>query len=153
MTQHVSIQSQSHISQTCTPPQKFMTGALGGLMGGVIFGIMMAMLNMIGMISALVGSTSSAIGWILHLSISMFIGVVFSFLFQDKLHSTGRGLSIGVGYGVFWWILGALILMPIKLNMPLFHFSTATWQSLMGHMVFGAVLGASVVLVPRTMHT
>jgi len=152
MTQQTSIQSLSLNGQTCTPPQKIMTGAVSGLMGGVVFGMMMAMLNMIGMISALVGSTSHAVGWVLHLSISMFIGVVFSLLFQDRFKTLASALTVGIGYGFFWWILGALILMPTKLKAPLFHFSTATWQSLMGHMVFGAVLGASVILVPRSMH-
>ncbi len=152
MTQQTSIQSLSLNGQTCTPAQKIMTGAVSGLMGGVVFGVMMAMLNMIGMISALVGSTSNAVGWVLHLSISMFIGVSFTLLFQDRLRTLARGLTFGVSYGLFWWILGALMLMPAKLKMPLFHFSTSTWQSLMGHMVFGAVLGACVILIPRSMH-
>ena len=152
MTQQTSIQSLSLNGQTCTLPQKIMTGAVSGLMGGVVFGMMMAMLNMIGMISALVGSTSHAVGWVLHLSISMFIGVVFSLLFQDRFKTLASAITVGIGYGFFWWILGALILMPTKLKAPLFHFSTPTWQSLMGHMVFGAVLGASVILVPRSMH-
>jgi len=129
-----------------------MTGAVSGLMGGVVFGMMMAMLNMIGMVSALVGSKSDVVGWVLHLGISMFIGVTFSLLFQDTLKSVSSGLIVGLGYGVFWWVLGALIIMPKKLGMPLFHFDTATWQSLMGHMVFGAILGSLVIIIPSKMH-
>ena len=139
------------VSETCTPPQKFMTGAISGLMGGVVFGMMMAMLSMIGMVAALVGSKSDAVGWVLHLGISIFIGVTFAFLFQDKLKSIGSGLILGIGYGIFWWLLGALALMPMKLNMPLFHLNTTTWESLMGHLVFGAILGSLVVLIPSKM--
>ena len=129
-----------------------MTGAVSGLMGGLVFGMMMAMLNMIGMVGALVGSKSDVVAWVLHLGISVFIGVTFAFLFQDKLKSVSSGLTVGLGYGVFWWILGVLVLMPAKLHMPLFTFNTATWESLMGHMVFGAILGSLVVLIPSKMH-
>ncbi|HUX65744.1 MAG TPA: hypothetical protein VMV42_01220 [archaeon] len=121
-------------------------------MGGVVFGMMMAMLSMIGMVAALVGSKSNIVGWVLHLGISVFIGITFAFLFQDKLKSVGSGLTVGLGYGVFWWVLGALVLLPAKLHMPLFNFNTATWESLMGHMVFGAILGSLVVLIPSKMH-
>ena len=65
-------------------------------------------------------------------------------------HSPGLGQCIA--YGIFWWILGGLILMPSKLNMPLFHLNTMAWQSFMGHIIFGAVLGALAVVIPRRMH-
>lgn len=138
-------------SETCTPPQKFMTGAVSGLMGGVVFGIMMTILSMIGMVAALVSSKSDAVGWVLHLGISVFMGVIFAFLLQDKLKSIGSGLTAGIGYGIFWWVLGALVLMPKKLHMPLFQLNTTTWESLMGHVVFGAILGSLVVLIPNKM--
>lgn len=153
MTNQTSVRHQDSVSESCTPPLKFMTGAVSGLMGGVVFGMMMAMLSMIGMVAALVSSKSEIVGWVLHLGISMFIGVTFAFLFQDKLKSLSSGLTAGLGYGVFWWVLGALVLMPAKLHMPLFNFNTATWESLMGHMVFGAILGSLVVLIPSKMHT
>src|ERR1035437_1209403 len=105
MTNQTSVRHQDLISESCTPPQKFMTGAVSGLMGGVVFGMMMAMLSMIGMVAALVGSKSEIVGWVLHLGISMFIGVTFAFLFQDKLKSLSSGLTAGLGYGVFWWVL------------------------------------------------
>ena len=152
MTNQTSTRLRDSESETCTPPQKFMTGAVSGLMGGVVFGMMMAMLSMIGMVAALVGSKSNFVGWVLHLGISMFIGITFAFLFQDKLKSVRSGLTVGLGYGVFWWVLGSLVLMPAKLHMPIFTFDTATWESLMGHMVFGAILGSLVVLIPSKMH-
>ncbi len=56
---------------------------------------------------------------------------------------------LGIGYGIFWWILGALVLMPTKLGMPIFAINTVAWQSLMGHMVFGLVMGAVAVALAR----
>lgn len=152
MTNQISGSRRNPELETCTPPQKLMTGLASGLVGGVVFGMMMVMLNMIGMVSALVGSKSDIVGWALHLGISMFIGVTFAFLFQDKLVFGIFGLLFGLGYGIFWWVLGSLVIMPQKLGMPLFQFNTATWQSLMGHMVFGAILGSLVVIIPSKMH-
>ena len=37
--------------------------------------------------------------------------------------------------------VGALLVMPAKLGMPVLHLDTMAWQSLMGHMMFGAILG------------
>ncbi len=107
---------------------------------------------MIGTIAMLVGSKSNAAGWAVHLMISMVIGIAFSVLMENRLKNLSAGLTYGMAYGIFWWVLGALILMPAKLNMPLFHFNTMAWQSLMGHVVFGLVLGALVVQIPRKMH-
>ena len=129
-----------------------MTGAIGGLVAGVIFGMMMNMLNMIGGIAMLVGSKSNAVGWTVHLLISMVIGVAFSLLLEKKLKSYSAGIGYGMAYGMFWWVLGGLILMPAKLNMPLFQFDKMAWESLMGHVVFGMVLGALTVAIPSRMH-
>ncbi len=152
MASQINIKDNKLESDTCTPPQLVGVGALGGLMAGVVFGMMMNMLHMIGMVAMLVNSKSTAVGWAVHLVISMGIGIAFNLAFGNKLKSVSAGIAYGMAYGVFWWVLGPLILMPAKLKMPLFHFDTATWQSLMGHVVFGMVLGALVVVIPKSMH-
>lgn len=126
-------------------------GAVGGLAGGVVFGMMMSMLDMIKMVAMLAGSESITVGWGLHLAISVFIGATFGLLAKPKLMSWGVGIGLGVMYGVFWWVLGALILMPAKMGMPVFVINTMAWQSLMGHMVFGLVLGTVAVALTRKM--
>jgi uncharacterized membrane protein YagU involved in acid resistance len=129
-----------------------MVGAMGGLVAGIVFGMMMNMLGMIGSIAMLIGSKSNAVGWTVHLLISMMIGIAFSLLFEKRLKTYSVGIGYGMAYGIFWWVLGGLILMPAKLNMPVFHFDTMAWQSLMGHVVFGVVLGALAVAIPSKMH-
>lgn len=124
-------------------------GALGGLVGGVIFGMMMSMLGMIQMVAMLVGSEALIVGWGLHLAISVFIGATFGLIAKTQLTNWGAGIGLGIGYGVFWWILGALILMPAKMGMPVFALNTMAWQSLMGHMVFGLVMGVVAVALTR----
>lgn len=124
-------------------------GAIGGLAGGVIFGMMMSMLGVIRTVALLAGSESVAVGWGVHLAISVFIGATFGLLAKAKLTSWGAGIGLGVAYGMFWWVLGGLILMPARLGMPVFVFDTMAWQSLMGHMIFGLVLGAVTVALTR----
>ncbi|MBI1352339.1 MAG: hypothetical protein GC156_14635 [Actinomycetales bacterium] len=116
-------------------------GVVGGLAGGVVFGMMMQMMDAMPMIAMLVGSDSIAVAWVVHLAISAFIGGVFGVLIATRRISLAASVGAGVVYGMVWWLLGPLVLMPAKLGMPLFTFDTMIWQSLMGHMIFGAVLG------------
>jgi uncharacterized membrane protein YagU involved in acid resistance len=116
-------------------------GIIGGLAGGVVFGLMMQMMDSMPMVAMLVGSESIAVAWVVHLAISVFIGAVFGILVAGRGWSIGVLAAAGAAYGIVWWVLGPLLLMPAKLGMPLFQVNTMVWQSLMGHVVFGVVLG------------
>jgi len=116
-------------------------GILGGLVGGVVFGLIMAMMDMIGMVAELVGSSSAAVGWVVHLAISAFIGASLAVLLGSLAKTPVPAALIWMGYGVVWWVLGALLIMPAQLGMPVFELNTTAWQSLMGHLMFGLVLG------------
>jgi len=124
-------------------------GVLGGIAGGMVFGMLMQMMGIMPMIAKLVGSESVIVGWLAHLAISAFIGASFTVLLGRRVTSTRSGLLYGIGYGMLWWVLGALILMPAKLGMPIFQLNTTALLSLMGHMIFGAILGLVVVLLGR----
>ena len=152
MASQTIIRRNSPITCACTPNEQVMVGAIGGLVGGAVFGLMMNMLNMIENIAMLVGSRSNAVGWTVHLSISMMIGIAFSRVFEKRLKNFPAGIAYGIFYGILWWVLGGLIVMPAKLHIPIFNFDTMAWQSLMGHVVFGMVLGALTVAIPSRMH-
>ncbi len=122
------------------------TGALGGLAGGVVFGMLMAMMDMMPMVAMLVGSDSAGVGWLVHLAISAFLGAGFGVLAQGRVPSLATGIGQGAAYGLLWWVLGALVLMPLRLNMDLFMMNSTTMKSLMGHLIFGMVLGAVVAV-------
>ena len=130
-------------------PRRAAAGALGGLAGGVVFGILMQMMDMIGMVAMLVGSESLAVGWLVHLAISVTLGIGFGLVSVKGLDAWGPGIAMGIGYGVVWWVLGGLLAMPAKLGMPVLSLGTMAWQSLMGHLVYGAILGAVAVAVVR----
>ena len=124
-------------------------GAVGGLAGGIIFGMLMQMMGMITMVAMLVGSESAAVGWLVHLAISAFLGALFGAVLGPRSRTYRTALGYGLAYGALWWVLGALIAMPAKLGMPLFAINTTALQSLMGHLIFGAVLGAAFVWTKR----
>ncbi len=121
-------------------------GILGGLAGGAVFGMMMAMMGMLPMIGAMAGYPSALYGMVVHMAISAVVGATFAFLFGNRPNSSGRGVGYGLVYGGAWWVLGPLTLMPLFMGMGLgvnWNLQPATQMlpSLMGHLVFGALLG------------
>lgn len=120
------------------------SGIIGGLIGGVVFGMMMTMRGMMPLVATMVGSESVVVGWILHLLISVGTGGAFGALFKNVVKNYGSAAGYGVLYGVIWWVLGALILLPVILGMGLQFANMFDGQHLvmlMGHMVFGVLLG------------
>lgn len=121
-------------------------GIIGGLVGGVVFGIMMAFMGTLPMIGKMVGFPNAILGFLVHLGISAGIGGFFGLLVGPVVNSKLTGLAAGVAYGSAWWILGPLTLMPLFLGMGLgVNWNTAAaanmLPSLMGHVIFGGVLG------------
>ncbi len=121
-------------------------GILGGLAGGAVFGMMMAMMGMLPMIGAMAGYPSALYGMVVHMAISAVIGGQFALLFGNRPNSSGRGVGYGLVYGGAWWVLGPLTLMPVFMGMGLgvnwnLQAAAQMLPSLMGHLVFGALLG------------
>jgi len=119
-------------------------GVIGGLVGGVVFGLMMGMMGMLPMIAGLVGSSSVLVGFALHLLISAVLGLGFGLLLGNRVHSSGAGAGLGALYGLLWWVLGALVMMPVMMGMGV-QFTNALGSqnllSLMGHLIYGVILG------------
>ena len=121
-------------------------GIYGGLIGGLLFGAMMAKMGVLPMIGKMVGFPSAGVGFLVHMGNSAIIGAAFAVLFSHLIRSTISGLGYGLTYGGIWWVLGPLTLMPLFLGMGL----GVNWNgaaviqmlpSLVGHLVFGAALG------------
>jgi uncharacterized membrane protein YagU involved in acid resistance len=140
-------------------------GIVAGLAGGVVFGIMMQMMNaptpeggqmpMMGMVAKVVRSDSMAVGWIYHLFNSAVIGAIFGWLLGSRSHHYGAGLGWGAVYGFVWWILGGLILMPLFLGMPAFGplmmemMRPVAMGSLIGHLIYGLILGGGFAMLTQ----
>ena len=127
---------------------RVLAGVLGGIGGGLVFGMLMAMMGMLPTIASIVGSDSAGIGFLVHMMMSIMIGLGLTVLFGNALlTSYPRGVLFGIGYGMIWWVLGPLLVMPMMFGMPPFSFDATTLPSLMGHMIYGAILGTLAVVV------
>lgn len=144
--------STTHSLTIATTTHRAVYGITGGLAGGMVFGILMQMMGMIPMVAQLVGSSSTAVGWVIHLAISSFIGASFAILFGSRARSLIPAAVLGMAYGMVWWVLGALVIMPAQLGMPVFQLNTTAWMSLMGHLLFGLVLGLVYSQLARRNH-
>jgi len=117
-------------------------GAIGGLAGGVPFGLMMASMGMMPMIGMLIRVEDATVGWVVHALISAVTGALYGH-FAPAFSKTWASAAIaGVVYGVIWWVLGALILMPAILGMTemIFVIGQMQWSSLMGHIIFTVIM-------------
>lgn len=118
-------------------------GVIGGLVGGVVFGVMMASMDMLPMVGMLIGQQNALVGFVVHMVISAFIGATFGVI-TTRLSRTLSSLAIAGGvYGIVWWVLGALILMPLMLgmNQMVLQIGQPQIMSLIGHVLFGVVMG------------
>lgn len=132
-------------TQTQNPSltRSVMAGVLAGLGGGVVFGIMMAMMGMLPMVAMLVGSQDPVIGFVVHMTISAFIGAVYALAAGRLPQNALTGVIAGAVNGVIWWVLGALVAMPLMLGMSnmVFQIGDPQWMSLLGHIIYGVVTG------------
>lgn len=144
--------SATHAITISTVTHRILYGVVGGIAGGIVFGVLMQLMGMIGMVAQLVGSTSVAVGWLVHLAISALIGASFAILFGSMVKTPLKAALFGMAYGIVWWILGGLLIMPAQLGMPVFQFNATAWQSLMGHLLYGLVLGIVFSLLVRRDH-
>lgn len=127
-------------------------GVIAGLGGGLVFGIMMAMMSMLPMIGMLVGQESSTVGFIVHMTISAVFGGAFGLVAARLFHGWPQTLIAGAIYGVIVWVVGALVMMPLMLGMNdmVLQIGQAQWMSLIGHIIFGlATAGIFVWLNQR----
>jgi uncharacterized membrane protein YagU involved in acid resistance len=133
---------------TATFWQRVLAGVVGGVAGGLVFGMLMAVMGMLPMIAMMVGSDVAAVGFGIHMMISIVIGLGLTVLFGNLL-LTGylRGLIVGMVYGAIWWVLGPLVIMPMMMGMPLFTVDSTALFSLMGHVIYGGILGVVAVAV------
>lgn len=119
-------------------------GIVGGLVAGIIFGAMMGMMGMLPMVAKLLGGSSAVFGFVLHLVFSVTIGLIFSIFLGHAAVDKASGMMLGLVYGLIWWFLGPLIIMPVWLGMGVQLTAKGmemALPSLWGHLVYGFILG------------
>lgn len=119
-------------------------GALAGLAGGLLFTLVIVLVDALPTVAGIVGMASPTVGLIVHLVIAQLIGVTYAVLFRRRSFDLASGIGWGVSYGFAWWVLGALTLLPVLTGgTPLWSAAgmAASFPSLVGHLAYGAALG------------
>jgi hypothetical protein len=140
-------------------------GVFAGLIVGALFGILLQItdvstpggrrITMMALIAESARSSSMIIGWAYHLFDCAILGAIFGAVLGPRTRTFGEGFRNGPLYGLAWWALGGIVLMPFLLAMSVFSpqtvapFPGLAMKSLIGHVVFGALLGPVFVALRR----
>jgi hypothetical protein len=123
-----------------------VAGALAGLVGGAIFDRWMSAGDYFPLLSGLAFKPSRGASLALQFGITVVMGVLFGLLFQRDVRGYGSCMGWGIGYGMLWWFLGPLTVWPLISHAPLDWSAdqgSAIFGSLVGHIVYGLILGVS----------
>ena len=121
-------------------------GAVAGLAGGLIFTIIMVQIGFLTTVASLIDRESAFTGFVVHLIVANLIGLAYGLLFVRCSNDVGSALGWGVAYGVLWWLMGPLTLLPILVGETpqwTVEAATAAYPALVGHLAYGAVLGVT----------
>ncbi|MDP9313220.1 MAG: DUF1440 domain-containing protein [Chloroflexota bacterium] len=127
-------------------------GAAASLAGSLLFSLVMIATGVLPRVAHLLGGSSPVLGFLVHLIIGVLIGMSYGILFQHEAPNVGAGIAWGLVYGLAWWFIGHLTLLPILLG------GTFTWTmeaagaglpSLIGHLIYGAATAAAFLLLER----
>lgn len=125
-------------------------GVSAGLAGGLVFTGVMVLVGALPTIARIAGMQGAAAGLVVHLVIAQFIGVSYAVFFRRRSFDLASGIGWGMSYGFLWWVLGGLTLLPILTGaVPQWSAAgvAAAFPSLVGHLGYGAVLGAVYYLL------
>ena len=80
------------------------------------------------------------------MSISAMLGMTYGLLFRREAPDFGCGITWGLVYGLVWWFIGPMTLLPILLGGSLTWTTAAAnalFPSLIGHLFYGAATAAA----------
>jgi uncharacterized membrane protein YagU involved in acid resistance len=127
-------------------------GIVASIVGGLLFTLVMVGTGALPVVASLVGMSSDAVGFAVHMGISAIIGASYGVLFRREVYNYGSGLAWGLVYGLIWWFLGPLTIMPLLLGLPL-QWELAdilgSYPSLVGHLLYGAGLALTYHLLTQ----
>jgi hypothetical protein len=127
-------------------------GAFAGLAGGIVAS---PVLLTTGTLSTVAGLGTRFLGFqglVIHLTVSAVIGATYGLLFRNEGSSFSDGVPWGCLFGLIWWYLGPMTLLPIAITGETDWRSSAAsalLPSLVGHLIYGAVTAAIFLLLER----
>jgi len=127
-------------------------GALAGLAGGLVSSPVMFATGILPHTAGLGSSFSTVLGLLLHLLIGAVLGTGYGLLFRHEAPTVEWGVLWGNTFGLIWWYLGPLTLLPLILTGQCDWTSAAASQllpSLIGHLVYGGITAWVFFLLER----
>lgn len=127
-------------------------GTAAGLVGGALFTVVLIEVDGLGRIAGLVGGHSNGVGIAVHLAISVVLGATYGLAFRHQGTDTEAALGWGMSYGLLWWLIGDLTLLPVLLGgHPAWSAAAvaAGFASLIGHLAYGAGVGLTLASLER----
>ena len=110
-------------------PIRLGAGLVAGIVGGLLFSL----------------AVGTLFGFMLHILISGVLGVLFALFIGYRLKTAGGGIVWGEAYGILWWLIGYLTLIPLALGDGVYwqpEEIQALFPLLLGQTIaYGAVLG------------
>jgi uncharacterized membrane protein YagU involved in acid resistance len=97
-------------------------------------------------------SDSASTGEALHYFSAVGIGSGFGLLFQRDIRSLGSSLGWGAGYGIMWWFLGPLTLLPLAGGRGIdwtYMNASNLFGALVGHIVYGLIVGLVYAVIDK----
>ena len=116
-------------------------GAFAGLVGGLVAS---PILFATGVLSSVVGvdtHLSGFNGFLVNMLVSCLIGMTYGLLFRHEAPNLGLGVMWGWLFGLIWWYIGPMTLLPLILTGECdwrASAASALLPSLTGHLLFGA---------------
>ena len=129
-----------------------VAGGLAGILGGLIFGRWMPAGDFFPLLAGFGEVHSRTASMTLHFGIALVIGVTFGLLFQRDIRGYGSSMGWGLGFGIFWWFLGQLTLLPIAARIPIdwsAERGSELFGALVGHILYGLILGVTYATLDR----
>ena len=127
-------------------------GGLAGLVGGLVSMPVMAATGILPKIAGLDTSFGGIRGPVIHLLVSVGIGMTYGLLFRNEAPSIGLGVPWGFLFGVIWWYVGPLTLLPLILT-GVYDWrasaAAALFPSLIGHLIYGGTTAFTFLLLEQ----
>ncbi len=124
---------------------------IAGLVGTLAMTIVMLMAPLLGMPPMPIGDMLAgfmhvpiALGWVMHFMIGTVLGLIYVYLLESRI--PGSPVVRGMVFSLIPWFMAQVIVNPM-MGAGVFAINTSSpilmvMGSLIGHLVFGAVLGA-----------
>jgi len=129
-----------------------VAGGLAGTISGLAFSGWEYAGGFLPLLEGLPEFQSQTRAVILHFLMALLIGAIFGILFQRDVRGYGSSMGWGVGFGIFWWFFGPLTIFSLIGREPIDWSAdqgTALFGSLVGHIIYGFMLGTTYAFLDR----